>query len=124
MDTDFDGVGTLAMPHALADRGEVDILAKVVSSRYAWSAPCVEAINGYYGRPDRPIGVPKGAGANTRRGSRYARQIAEAQPSRLQTYDDAPKCRRCLPRSPRPPARWQCGRGHRRLFHELARPAG
>lgn len=90
MDTDCDDAGALAMLHALADRGEVDILATVVSSRYAWSAPCVEAINRYYGRPDLPIGVPKGAGADTRRGSRYARQIAEAHPTRLQTNDDAP----------------------------------
>jgi hypothetical protein len=78
------------MLHALADRGEARILATVVSSRFAWSAPCVEAINRYYGRPDLPIGVPKGEGASTRRGSKYARQIAEAFTTRLRSNDDAP----------------------------------
>jgi hypothetical protein len=90
MDTDCDDAGALAMLHALADRGEVRILATVVSSRYAWSAPCVEAINRYRGRPDLPIGVPKGEGASTRRGSRYARKIAGEFPGRLKTNDDAP----------------------------------
>jgi purine nucleosidase len=89
MDTDCDDVGALAMLHALADGGEVSILATVVSSKFAYSAPCVEAINRYYGRGGLPIGAPKGDGASTKRGSRYARQIAEAYETRLTTNDDA-----------------------------------
>ncbi len=89
MDTDCDDAGALAMLHALADSGEVNILATVVSSRFAYSAPCVEAINRYYGRGGVPIGVPKGSGAPTKRGSRYARQIAEAYKTRLATNKDA-----------------------------------
>ena len=89
MDTDCDDAGALAMLHALADAGEVKILATVVSSKYAYSAPCVEAINRYFGRGDLPIGVPKGAGAPTKRGSRYARQVAEAYETRLTTNKDA-----------------------------------
>ena len=89
MDTDCDDVGALAMLHALADAGEVKILATVVSSRYAYSAPCVEVINRYYGRDDLPIGVPKGKGASTKRGSRYARQIAQMYKPRLRTNTDA-----------------------------------
>jgi hypothetical protein len=89
MDTDCDDAGALAMLHALADAGEVKILATVVSSKYAYSAPCVEAINRYYGRGDLPIGVPKGPGAPTKRGSRYARQVAEAHKTKLKTNDNA-----------------------------------
>jgi hypothetical protein len=44
MDTDCDDASALAMLHALADAGEVEILATVVSSKYAWSVPCVAAI--------------------------------------------------------------------------------
>jgi hypothetical protein len=94
MDTDCDDAGALAMLHALADAGEVEILATVVSSRYAWSVPCVAAINGWYGRPDLPIGCPKERGAPTNRGSRYARKIAEQFPSRFKTNDDAPAAAR------------------------------
>ena len=57
MDTDCDDAGALAVLHGLADRGEGEILATMVSSQYPWSAPCVEAINRYYGRADLPIGA-------------------------------------------------------------------
>ena len=90
MDTDCDDAGALAMLHALADAGEVRILATVVSSKYPYSAPCVEAINRYHGRPDLPIGVPKGKGASTSRGSRYAQKIDAAYETSLRTGDDAP----------------------------------
>lgn len=91
MDTDCDDAGALAVLHALADRGEAEILATVVSSRYPWSVPCVEAINRYYGRADLPIGAPKTEWADTgRRGSRYAKQIAQQFPTRLKSNDDAP----------------------------------
>lgn len=90
MDTDCDDAGALAMLHALADAGEAEILATVVSSKYRWSVPCTAAINAWYGRPDLPVGCPKGDGAPTNRGSRYARKIAAAFPTRFTTNDDAP----------------------------------
>ena len=91
MDTDCDDAGALAILHALADRGEVEILATVVSSHFRWSVPCVAAINQYYKRPDLPIGAPRSDWVNTgSRGSRYARQIAEQFPTRLKSNDDAP----------------------------------
>lgn len=78
MDSDCDDIGALAVLHALADRGEAEILATMVSSQNEWSVPCVDAINTYYGRPDLPIGNPKGAGAT--KPSKYARRIAEQFP--------------------------------------------
>lgn len=90
MDTDCDDAGALAMLHSLADAGEVEILSTVVSSKYEWSVPCVMAINAWYGRPDLPVGCPKGSGAPTNRGSRYARKIADQFPTRFKTNDDAP----------------------------------
>jgi len=90
MDTDCDDAGAMAVLHALADQGEADILATLVSSHYRFSVPCVAAINAYYGRPDLPVGCPKGAGADTNRGSAYARQIAEAFPGKYRSNEDAP----------------------------------
>ena len=90
MDSDCDDAGALAMLHALADAGEVRVLATVVSARHRWSAPCVEAINRYYGRPDLPIGVPRGRDTGSKIGSRYAQKIAEEFPGRIKSYDDAP----------------------------------
>lgn len=60
--TDFDDVGALACLHALADAGECEILATVSSTRGNASVGAVEVINSYYGRPDIPVGAPKGMG--------------------------------------------------------------
>ena len=90
MDSDCDDAGALAMLHAMADDGEVKILATVVSARHRWSAPCVEAINRYYGRPDLPVGVPRGRDTGSKIGSKYAKTIAEEFPGKIRSYDDAP----------------------------------
>ena len=60
--TDFDDVGALACLHALADAGECEILATVSCTRGNASVGAVEIINRYYGRPDIPVGAPKGIG--------------------------------------------------------------
>jgi inosine-uridine nucleoside N-ribohydrolase len=91
MDTDCDDAGALAILHTLADRGEVEILATVVSSRHKWAAPCVAAINAWHGRPDIPIGVPKSkAKVWDRRGSKYAQKISEKHSPALKSGDAAP----------------------------------
>jgi hypothetical protein len=89
MDSDCDDAAALAMLHALADRGEVKILATTVSSLHAWSVPCTDAINTYFGRPDLPIGAPKKPGPKEQ-GSRYAKQIAAEFPHDLRSTDAAP----------------------------------
>src|SRR4051812_34212586 len=61
METDCDDAGALAVLHALADLGECEILATVVSVRDPASAATVDAINRHYHRPALPIGMVKGA---------------------------------------------------------------
>jgi inosine-uridine nucleoside N-ribohydrolase len=78
MDSDCDDAGALALLHALADRAECEILAALVSSKNEWSAPCVDAINTFYNRPDLPLGGPRRDGAS--KPSKYARQIARQFP--------------------------------------------
>ncbi|MEZ0263647.1 MAG: nucleoside hydrolase [Phycisphaerae bacterium] len=88
MDSDCDDVGALGMLHALADRGEVEILATTVSSKNPWSPLCVSAINQFFGRPDVPVGVPKGHAG--RKETKYAQKIAEQFPRKLESADKAP----------------------------------
>jgi hypothetical protein len=88
MATDCDDAGAMAVLHALADNGECEILATMVSSKNPWSAPAVEVFNIYYGRPEIPIGMLKGPGAQVE--SKYARKIVEEFPHRLKSGDDAP----------------------------------
>ena len=59
---DFDDVGAMACLHALADAGECEILATVSSTRGNASVGVVEILNNFYGRPEIPVGAPKGMG--------------------------------------------------------------
>lgn len=88
MDSDCDDAAALAILHALADNGEAQILATVSSSRNPWTGPALDVINTYYGRPEIPIGTPKGR--SPARNSLYTRGLAEAFPHTLKSTDDAP----------------------------------
>jgi inosine-uridine nucleoside N-ribohydrolase len=85
---DADDVGAVAMLHALADRGEVRILAMGVSCRNPWSPLCLDALNIYYGRPQIPLGVVKGPAFY--KPSRYAKVVAEEFPHALKSAEEAP----------------------------------
>jgi inosine-uridine nucleoside N-ribohydrolase len=96
---DVDDAGALAVLHALADRGEAEILATVVSSKNEWVVPCLDAINTYYGRPDIPIGYQRGHQYGYRNtkdserdtGSKYAEPVARKFPHDLKSSSDAPE---------------------------------
>ncbi len=85
---DVDDAGAVAVLHALADGGEAEILAMGLSVKHPWSAPCLDALNTYYNRPDIPIGALKGPGVDD--GCKYAERIAAEFPHDLKSADDAP----------------------------------
>ena len=60
MCTDVDDVGALAVLHALADNGEVEILAISFNEIHPSGAGAICAINTWYSRGDIPIGIYKG----------------------------------------------------------------
>jgi purine nucleosidase len=96
MASDVDDVGALASLHALADRGEAQILAIGISSRNEHVGPCVDAIDTWYHRPDIPIGYqrrlqvgyPRDNGEATE--SKYAEAVDKGFPHRLARSSDAP----------------------------------
>jgi len=59
---DYDDVGALAILHALADSGQVNILATISSNKNELVIPCIEVINTYFNRPSIPVGAPKSEG--------------------------------------------------------------
>lgn len=99
---DVDDVGAVAVLHALADRGEVEILAIGLSGKNSWSPLCLSALNTYFLRPDVPIGVVRGPAFD--RDSKYAKTIAREFPHGLKSADDAPDAallyRKVLARQP------------------------
>lgn len=95
MGNDIDDALALAMIHTLADRGEVDLLAVVLSKDNPWAAVYVDVVNRFYGRPDIPIGTVRNG--KTPEDGKYIRAVAErkvdgkfAYPRKLKSGADAP----------------------------------
>jgi inosine-uridine nucleoside N-ribohydrolase len=91
---DVDDAGAVALLHALADRGEVEILAMNCNTTCEWGAPCLDAFNTYYGRGNIPIGTLKGKGSSGDSpewsGLTYNRYIAQHFPNDLKNGTQAP----------------------------------
>lgn len=95
---DVDDAGAIAVLHALADRGECEILGLMVSSKNEWVVPCANAINTYYGRPDLPIGYQREhlhgyrnlKDPDRETPSSYAEKVARAFPHSVARSSDAP----------------------------------
>jgi len=92
MSGDADDAGTLAMLHAMADRGECELLATIVNRADLTkaSAAAVDAINTYYGRPDIPIGTDKVGPVALQRTSLYAPGLRDGFPNDIGPDDRAP----------------------------------
>ena len=60
MTFDVDDVGALAVLHALADQGRVEIVAVNYNEVHPSAASAIDAINTFYGRGDLPVGVYRG----------------------------------------------------------------
>lgn len=109
---DVDDAGAVAVLHALANRGEAEILATLVSARNESVVPCLDAINTWYGRPEVPIGYQRGLQFGYRNlkdphretPSKYAETVAKDFPHDLRRSSDAPDaaalCRQILAAQP------------------------
>ncbi|TVR55792.1 MAG: hypothetical protein EA425_00400 [Puniceicoccaceae bacterium] len=57
IDTDCDDAGALAVVHALAKQGRINVLGVICSVPLPECAACVHAINQWHGRSDLPVGL-------------------------------------------------------------------
>jgi len=90
---DCDDAGALAVLHALADRGECEILAVTTNRKdlTGASAAAVDAINHWYGRPNIPIGTDKKGGAtSTPPKSSYTEALRDNFPNKAKADCDMP----------------------------------
>jgi inosine-uridine nucleoside N-ribohydrolase len=90
MGPDYDDVGAIALLHALADSGQATILATVASSKYPRVVPVLSVLNTYFGRPDIPIGVPKGQAVTDADKQHWSDTLVARYPHKLKTNDQAP----------------------------------
>jgi hypothetical protein len=89
---DCDDAGTMAVLHALADKGEAVVLGMACCTSSEWGAPCLDAINAYYGRPDVPVGTLKAKAGFLCGGGdqKYNEHVAKNFPNRLKSGTNAP----------------------------------
>jgi len=86
---DYDDVGALAMLHALADKGEAEILATISSNAFKTTAPTLSVINTYFKRPDLPVGVLKDAQPNYNCPRLWAEGIIAKYPHSIKSNEEA-----------------------------------
>jgi hypothetical protein len=90
--SDCDDAGALALLHALADRGEVDLVGVIYSSgRNRFGSGVCDAINTWYGRGDLPLGQYKGDDVGDPRDSYTSRIAKDTKTFPHRIVDDAPE---------------------------------
>jgi inosine-uridine nucleoside N-ribohydrolase len=75
MGNDVDDALALAMLHAFASRGELELLAVTVSKGNPWAAEYVRLVDEYYGRGAIPVGIVHDG--KTQEDGLYVKQICE-----------------------------------------------
>lgn len=88
MGPDYDDAGALAVLHALADSGKAEILATIASNRQPEKAQIFDVINTYYGRPDLPIGVPKGIAVERKDSRGWGQMMVRKYPHDVGVSDE------------------------------------
>ena len=90
MGPDFDDVGAITILHALAAKGECEILATMASDGYPYIAPTLEVFNRYFQKPNIPIGVPGADAPNFSCPNHWNDSLAVKYLPKLKTNKDYP----------------------------------
>jgi inosine-uridine nucleoside N-ribohydrolase len=91
MGPDYDDVGAIALLHAYADSGYINIKATVASTNYEGVAGVLQVFNTYFNRPDLPIGVPKTNGLKLRDWQHWSDTLLAKYPHNIQTNEQVPE---------------------------------
>lgn len=86
---DYDDVGAITLLHALADSGQVTILATVASNQTPHIGPVLDVMNTYFGRPDLPVGVVRGRAVNLPAWQKWDSLLVARYPHDLKTNEQA-----------------------------------
>lgn len=90
---DYDDVGAMAVMHALADSGYVNILATLSSNHDESVIPCIDVLNTYFNRPDITLGAPKSEGGVTMTSGhkiKWTEVLPAKYPHKIKKTSDAP----------------------------------
>jgi len=89
MGPDYDDVGAITILHALADKGEANILATMASTKYEGVAAVLNVFNTYFKRPNIPVGVPKGNAIDLRDFQHWTDTLIARYPHKIKTNNEA-----------------------------------
>ena len=89
MGPDYDDVGAITIMHALADKGDVKILATMASTKYDGVAGVLSVFNTYFKRADLPVGVPKGNALTLRDWQHWTDTLLANYPHKIKSNNDA-----------------------------------
>ena len=90
MGPDYDDVGAIALLHALADSGQATILATIASTKYPKVTAVLSVLNTYFGRPNVPIGVPKGKAITDKDSQHWSDTLVARYPHAIRSNADVP----------------------------------
>jgi hypothetical protein len=88
VDHDCDDIGALFILHGAVQRGEAKLLATIGCTSTDEIAPCLDAINTWFGRPDIPVATLKDKGFLDHQG--FAAVIATRYPCKFPSGKDYP----------------------------------
>ena len=86
---DYDDVGAVAVFNALADEGEAIPLAIIASNKNEFVAPTIDVLTTYFGRPDLPIGAPKGNAPNIGAWQKWPEMLLSKYPHTIKSTGEA-----------------------------------
>lgn len=90
MGPDYDDVGAIAVLHALAAKGECEILATIASDRYPYIAPTLEVFNRYFAKPNIPVGAAHGDAPDFSAPNHWNDSIVLKFLPQIKTHNDYP----------------------------------
>src|SRR5688500_12200883 len=90
MGPDYDDVGAIAMLHAFADSGYVNILATIASTKYEGVASVFDVFNTYFHRQYLAIGVPKGKASTLKDPQHWTDSILKHYPHDIKSNSEVP----------------------------------
>ncbi|HVM89303.1 MAG TPA: nucleoside hydrolase [Puia sp.] len=89
MGPDYDDVGAIALLHAFADSGKIEILATMASTQYNCVACVLDVFNTYFKKPEIPVGVPKRKALILRDWQHWSDTLVTNYPHKIKNNNEA-----------------------------------
>jgi inosine-uridine nucleoside N-ribohydrolase len=87
---DYDDVGAMAVLHAMADSGKIQILGTFSSNKDSLVVPTIDVLNTWFGRPEILTGSPKKSGVSLSASQHWPDSLVSRFPHKIKSSRMAP----------------------------------